>query len=489
MRTGDLLVRAKLVTEEQVALALETVKKQGGRFGDALVEMGAIDRQTLEVFLHRIPAEPTDIASTNIDQNDLLALLIKVVFTGRLTTVRQYADAIKLPLALVTELVSMAVERRILSALGTRKSDSLLDMSYTFTEEGRQWASDALERSRYVGPAPVTLEEFTLQVSSQKLTNERITMDRIRKGLSEWTIEESLLEQAGPALNAGRSILLYGPPGNGKTTVALSFAKVFEDVIYIPYAIIVEGEIIRFFDPAIHLPVDPVDREEDEEIFVRHDTNDLRWVACKRPFVLTGGELTLEMLDMRYDQSGHFYEAPLHMKALGGCLLIDDFGRQLVSPTHLLNRWIVPLENRVDYLKLNTGKTITVPFEELVIFSTNLEPEDLMDPAFLRRLPYKIEVGPPDLDRFRTILKNECDKQGIELREEIFQFIVRKLRDEKGMDFAAYQPRFIVEQVVATCRFMSERPQFKPRYIDYALNNLRVHRNEKKNGAVTSARV
>ena len=229
--------------------------------------------------------------------------------------------------------------------------------------------------------------------------------------------------------------------------------------------------------------------QDDESSFVRHDNNDLRWIPCKRPFVVTGGELTLEMLDLRYDLNGHFYEAPLHMKALGGCLLIDDFGRQLVSPTHLLNRWIVPLENNVDYLKLNTGKTFSIPFEELVIFSTNLEPEDLMDPAFLRRLPYKIEVGPPDIDRYRAIFDSECAKQLMELSDEAFNFIVRKVRDEKGMELAAYQPRFIVEQIVATCRFMEERPQIKPRYIDYAVNNLRVHRHDASKKGNTSARV
>jgi hypothetical protein len=182
------------------------------------------------------------------------------------------------------------------------------------------------------------------------------------------------------------------------------------------------------------------------------------------------------MLDLRYDDAGHFYEAPLHLKALGGCFIIDDFGRQLVSPTHLLNRWIVPLESRVDYLKLHTGKSFSVPFEELVIFSTNLEPEDLMDPAFLRRLPYKIEVGAPSLEIYRRIFEKECERKGIELSTETFASIAHKIRTVKGMELAAYQPRFIVDQVVATCRFMGQAPHFEPRFIDYALNNLRVNR-------------
>ena len=183
------------------------------------------------------------------------------------------------------------------------------------------------------------------------------------------------------------------------------------------------------------------------------------------------------MLDLRYDATAKFYEAPLHVKALGGCFVIDDFGRQLVSPTDLLNRWIVPLESRVDYLKLHTGKSFTIPFEELVIFSTNLEPEDLMDPAFLRRLPYKIEVGAPSLEIYQRIFEKECERQGLTLPKEVFDSIVERIRAKRGLDLAAYQPKFIIDQVVATCRFMGQKPHFEPRFIDYAIDNLRVRRN------------
>jgi hypothetical protein len=273
-------------------------------------------------------------------------------------------------------------------------------------------------------------------------------------------------------------MLLYGPPGNGKTSFAHALGTVFSDVIYVPYAITVEGQIIRFHDPSIHAVMRPTELSEEEEIsFVRAEEYDARWVPCLRPCVITGGELTLEMLDLRYDATGHFYEAPLHLKALGGCFIIDDFGRQLVSPTNLLNRWIVPLENRVDYLKLHTGKSFSVPFEELVIFSTNLEPESLMDPAFLRRLPYKIEVGAPSEENYRRIFDKECARQGLTLPDGAFNMIVQKLRTEKGLELAAFQPKFIVDQVVATCRFMGQAPHFEPRFIEYALDNLRVRRN------------
>lgn len=476
MRLGDLLIRAKRVTEKDVEAALKRSLDVGGRLGENLVALGAIDQRTLSNFINRIPTEPVDLESTGMDEADLIDLLLKLIYTGRLQTVRQYLEGIKLPYHIVADVVKTAVDRALLQTLGSRQSENLLDMAYALTEGGRVWAKNALERSGYAGPAPVTISEFCEQTNVQKPTNELITVERIRKALEGLEMDQNIVEQVGPALNSGRAILMYGPPGNGKTTVALRFASAFHDVIYVPYAIGVEGQVIRVFDPAIHHEVSPANVGEEPDSFVRQDENDKRWVPCRRPFIIVGGELTLEMLDLRYDETGRFYEAPLHMKALGGCFFIDDFGRQLVSPTHLLNRWIVPLESRYDFLKLHTGKSFRIPFEELVIFSTNLDPEDLMDPAFLRRLPYKIEVGGPNVERYFRIMHTECERNGFALTEDVFEYIVHKLRNEKRMDLAAYQPRFIVDQVVATCRFLEQPPHFEPRYIDYAMDNLRVKR-------------
>jgi hypothetical protein len=472
MRMADLLVQAKLVTTDDVAKGLERMVGSGGRLGDNLVAIGAIDQKVLNDFLHRIPGEPADIKATGIDELDLMGLLMKLMYSGRLETCRQFVEAIKLPYPIVIELVTMAIDRHLIHSLGTRGSSGPLDLAYSFTEEGKRWTLDALERLRYIGPAPVAIDDFTFRVNLQKLTNELVTFDRIRGGLGNL-----ILEQYGPALNSGRAMLLYGPPGNGKTSVAHALGSIFSDVIYVPYAISVEGQIIRYFDPSIHIPVTTTNLKDDGAIsFVRSAEYDARWVACRRPFVVTGGELTLDMLDLRYDETGHFYEAPLHVKALGGCFIIDDFGRQLVSPRNLLNRWIVPLEDRVDYLNLHTGKSFSIPFEELVIFSTNLEPEDLMDPAFLRRLPYKIEVGSPTPEIYRKIFENECAKHHLELTDDIFNIICYKVVKEKNLDLAAFQPRFIVDQVVAACRFIGIKPHFEPRFIEYALNNLKVHR-------------
>ncbi len=466
-----------MVTAEEINRAVEHQSVHGGRLGESLVATGAITQSKLEGFLDRLPAEPADVAATGLEGTDLMGLLMKLIYAGRLESVRQFANAIKLPFPLVLDLVRMAVERKLLMTLGSREGGNLGELAYMMTDEGRRWTLDVLNRSGYIGPAPVPLEQFTRQVNLQKITNEVVTFDRIRKATSALTFEDAMIEQCGPALNSGRATLLHGPSGNGKTSVARCLANVFHDVIFVPYAVDVEGQTIRVYDPSVHTAIERAAPEDDSPLsLVRRDVFDARWVACHRPCVIAGGELTLDMLDLRYEATGHFYEAPLHVKALGGCFVIDDFGHQLISPTDLLNRWIVPLENRVDYLKLHTGKTFSVPFEELIIFSTNLEPENLMDAAFLRRLPYKIEVGAPTLESFRTIFEKECAKQGFELSREVFETIVYKVRKEKGLELARYQPKFIVDQVVASCRFVQQAPRFEARFVSDALDNLRVNR-------------
>jgi len=475
MELGQLLLRAQLITVEQMNDALQRQAGQGGRFGDQLVAAGHISQAALDAFIYKTPIEPENIDATGIDESELVSLLMKLIYTWRLESTRDFVEAIKLPPTVVVKLIRTATERKLLYARGVRP-DNPAAMNYGLTEEGRRWATEALQRSQYTGPAPVTLEDFNERVNLQKITNEIITFERVRQSISDLAMEDTLIEQSGPALNSGRAILLYGPPGNGKTTFALRLANVFTDMIYIPYAVAVEGQIIRVFDPSIHIAVQSA-AEEKAPTLLRSQAVDARWVPCKRPFVVAGGELTLEMLDLRYDPTSKYYEAPLHMKALGGCFVIDDFGRQLVSPTTLLNRWIVPLESRVDYLKLHTGKSFSIPFDELVIFSTNLEPEDLMDPAFLRRLPYKIEIGSPSVELYKRIFTKECLAQGMTLPDEVFESIVYRIREEKQLDLAAFQPKFLLDQVVASCRFMQQAPHLNPRFLKYAIDNLRVRRN------------
>ena len=342
--------------------------------------------------------------------------------------------------------------------------------------------------SAYTGPAPVSLAAYSDRLVRQKVTNETISWPRIQSAFGDLDITEAFIDQIGPAVRSGRAVLLYGPAGNGKTSVAQRLGRVFADVIYIPHAVMIEGQIMRVFDPNLHVPIaDAKPAAEKTTIALRREDFDLRWVPCRRPFVVAGGELTLEMLDLRHEASANFYEAPLHVKASGGCLLIDDFGRQLVSPTALLNRWIVPLENRMDFLKLHTGKSFGLPFEALVIFSTNLEPADLMDPAFLRRIPYKLEVTGPSRDAFRRIFEKISKSQGLAVSDDIFDYVVSELVDKRGTELANYQPKFLIDQIVAACGFKERPPQFDRKLIDYAISNLSVRRSQ--NQRATLAKV
>ncbi len=471
MRLGDLLLAANIATERQIARAVARQALDGGSLGDNLVATGALTREVLDEFLKQIPPEPADLAETGINPTDLLSLLLKLIYTSRLETNAEFIDAIKLPSNIVDQLIQMAVERNLLAAMGAQG----LTMRYALSEQGRNWALQALRNSQYAGPAPVTLEAFCTRVHLQKVTNELITYDGIQRALATYSVPDAFIRRIGPALNSGKTMLLYGPPGNGKTSVAMSFANVFNSVVYIPYAVMIEGQLMRVFDPSVHQRLHPDTGPSTVFSSLRREQGDSRWVAIRRPFVVTGGELTLEMLDLKYDATAGFYEAPLHIKALGGCFVVDDFGRQIVSPIALLNRWIVPMESRVDYLKFHNGKSFSIPFEAMVIFSTNINPEDLMDQAFLRRLPYKIEVGAPDRPTYRSIFDKLCAQFGIEMTDEIFEFIIRKITKEKAMDLAAYHARFIIDQVVAIARFMNEAPKLTESNIGYALDNLKVN--------------
>ena len=477
MRIGELLIRAELAKPEDIEAALQRQYKEGGRLGENLIAMGIVDKKRLERLLSISPPKPTSLPELQIKENDLLDLLMKLIFVNGVETTAEFVDAIKLPHPLVAQLAEIAATRQLLKVNSARGAGMLAEIRYEITEAGRQWAQGAMARTQYIGPAPVSLDAFKKRIRAQRISTEKVTLPEITGALSGLFLEETLLQKMGPAVNSGRPILFYGPPGNGKTSIAFRLGKILTDLIYVPYSVMIEGNIMRVFDPKLHQAL-LVEENHDEKAVraIRDEEFDGRWVPCRQPFAVAGGELTLEMLELGYDPVSKSYEAPLHVKALGGSILIDDFGRQLVSPADLLNRWIVPLENGVDYLKLQTGKSFDLPFEARLMFSTNMEPEDLMDPAFLRRLPFKLEIAPPSHKRFKKIFRAAAKAKDLLLTEETLDSIIQDLTESRGIELAAYQPAFIIEQIVATCEFEGVKPHFEQRLIEAAISNIRVKR-------------
>jgi predicted ATPase with chaperone activity len=403
--------------------------------------------------------------------SDLLNLVLKTMYTSATETPTLIADVLKLPARIIQQVIEQAQERKLLDVLGSSGIRAMSELRYSLSEKGKQRAIEAMGLNQYIGPAPVSLEAYSERILRQRITNERIDRMSVDKAFSNLVISEKFVRDIGPAINSGRSILLYGPPGNGKTTVSEKIGTIFKDVIYIPYCFEVEGQIIKVYDPGIHKSVlgsaDFANKGN-----VRREDLDGRWVPCRRPNIVTGGELTLSMLDLSFNPLAKFYEAPLHVKALGGIFTIDDFGRQIVTPEALLNRWIVPLESRVDFLQLHTGKNFLLPFDELVIFSTNLSPIDLMDPAFLRRIPYKLEVGAPSRAEYRRIFRVISQAMGMEASDQIIDFVIEELQTRNNFPLASFQPKFIIDQVRAACKFEGVSPQFRPDFITMALANL-----------------
>jgi energy-coupling factor transporter ATP-binding protein EcfA2 len=484
MNIGNILMAKGLVSPADIGKAIIHQTMYGGRLGDCIVALGMLTRQQIDEVLDDAPQAPLTAATTGIDPVFLLELAIKGMYSENLESPSQLTEAMKLSGTVVNQLLQDAKERKLVEALTSAATGATKgELRLTLTRAGREFATDVLKRGQYFGPAPVSLKDYQDRILSQRVTNEVVTRKKLDEAFAGLVMSERFVSRLGPAVNSGSAILIYGPAGNGKTTIAEIVGKIFENVIYIPYCVDIDGEIMKVFDPTVHRQVSTQAAQQgigqQGVANLRRSRIDPRWVACYRPMVVTGGELTIEMLDLKYNSVAKFYEAPLHVKALNGTFLIDDFGRQRAKPEDILNRWIVPLNSRVDYLTLHTGKSVMIPFDEIVIFSTNMHPDELMDPAFQRRIGYKLETLEPPEELFRMVFDGMAKKMSLEMSDDIYTQVLKGVRDNEA-PLAYFQPKFIVDQVLASCKFEGTKPQFTRQNVDDALSNLFIKKADGK---------
>lgn len=411
------------------------------------------------------PQAPKNLKESGLSLGFLNDLLIRTLYVRGTMLGLELARSCCLPFNVIDESLKFLKNEKCIEVGG---GDSVGRVSYRFslTELGRRRAQDAMEMCKYTGPAPVPIEDYIEQTYRQAVTGITCTPELLRSPFSHLVLKEELFNAIGPAIVSGKSVFVYGPPGTGKTSVARSIGEFMNSQggeIFVPYAFLAESAVITVYDQAVHHMGDSSgsDRLEDSQAVYERlmgGGNDERWVRIRRPVIVTGGELTLDMLDLRFNASANFYQAPLHVKANGGVFLIDDFGRQLVSPKELLNRWILPLEDRHDYLTLASGKKFEVPFEQLIIFSTNLDPRKLVDDAFLRRMRHKVEVGSPPREVYERIFAANCKRLGMTPLPEAIQFLYDTYYD-KGRTVRASDCRDLLEIVQSICRFRRQPVQ------------------------------
>ncbi|MHA6325187.1 ATPase [Roseivivax sp. CAU 1753] len=418
------------------------------------------------------PPPPKRLQDMQLSMVMMRDIVIKTIFRKNSGSVTEVASAVCLPVPITQELIDYARGQNLLEAMGTMSASASSEMGYQLTDSGKARAMDALTQSEYYGAMPVPLQVYREQVQRQSIRNIQITRDQLTNAMGHLILPPGLLGNLGPAVTSGRSILMYGPPGNGKSSISNGIRDAMGDKIYVPRAIEYAGSVITVYDPIVHSKAEQLG--EDPTQLRRRILYDTRYVLCERPTVVTGGELSLNMLDLVYNPTARTYQAPLQLKSTGGIFIVDDLGRQAEPPQKLVNRWIVPLEESKDILSLQSGEKFEVPFDTLVIFSTNFHPNEIFDQAALRRIFFKIKIDGPNQEDFLKIFALVARKKRMQLCEKSLVHLLKNKYPTIKNIYANYQPVFLVDQMIAVCDFEGLPYKMTPELVDQAWANMFV---------------
>jgi len=416
-----------------------------------------------------VPQEPAKFEQLGISMSFFTDLVLRTIYNRGRMAASDIAEQMCVPFGMLNEILPRMRQQGLIDMVATR-SDAVGDAGCEFEvkpPKGAAALEDAMKKTEYVGPLPVPFDQYKRMVAAQTIKGVEVTRNNIERAFQDLVITPEVFNEIGPAVNSAASIFLFGFPGNGKTSIAERITRLMGDDLYIPHAVEANGQIIKVFDQILHEPVKEKEAEGVSSL-LRGSLYDSRYIKIKRPTIVVGGELTLPMLDLKYNEVGKFYEAPLQMKANGGMFMIDDFGRQQVRPMDLLNRWIVPLEKKYDYLTTVNGMKLEVPFDELLVFSTNLDPTQLADEAFLRRIKFKIEVRDPDQRQWRQIWQIMCKVRKVQYDDVGISYLVEKHFKPKNRPLRMCQPRDIIDQMISIAKYNMEEVTFSPDLIDAA---------------------